>query len=134
MTTHRPVEEFSMAFVTAPTSDKAKEIAGGLVSNKLAACVNIIPGITSVYEWEGKIENDSEVLMMIKTRTSRIEELTEFVKSKPVIHSAGFNNKIVVENHPYDVCEVITTSIEGGNKPYLDWLGKVVPERPSSIQ
>ena len=74
-----------MAFVTAPTSDKAKEIAGGLVSNKLAACVNIIPGITSVYEWEGKIENDSEVLMMIKTRTSRIEELTEFVKSMFVI-------------------------------------------------
>ena len=86
-----------MAFVTAPNSDKAKEIAGGLVSNKLAACVNIIPGyglhvilfkmeyfagITSVYEWEGKIENDSEVLMMIKTRSSRIEELTEFVKSK----------------------------------------------------
>ena len=48
----------------------------------MAACVNIIPGIVSVYEWEGKIENDSEVLMMIKTRTTRIEELTEFVKSK----------------------------------------------------
>ena len=78
----RPGEKFSMAFVTAPNSDKAKEIAGGLVSSKLAACVNIIPGVTSVYEWEGKIENDSEVLMMIKTRTSRIEEMTEFVKSK----------------------------------------------------
>ena len=78
----RAQEEFSMAFVTAPDSEKAKEIAGGLVSNKLAACVNIVPGITSVYEWEGKIENDSEVLMMIKTRTSRIAELTEFVKSK----------------------------------------------------
>ena len=71
-----------MAFVTAPDSDKAKEIAGGLVSSKLAACVNIIPGVTSVYEWEGKIENDSEVLMMIKTRSARIAELTEFVKSK----------------------------------------------------
>ena len=78
----RQQEEYSMAFVTAPNSDKAKEIAGGLVSNKLAACVNIIPGITSVYEWEGKIENDSEVLMMIKTRSARIGELTEFVKSK----------------------------------------------------
>ena len=77
----RPQEQFSMAFVTAPTADVAKEMAGGLVSNKLAACVNIIPGITSVYEWEGKIENDSEVLMMIKTRTSRIEELPEFVRS-----------------------------------------------------
>jgi len=111
--TARPAEEFSMAFVTAPNHDTAKSIAGGLVSGKLAACVNIIPGITSVYEWEGKIETDPEVLMMIKTRTSRIEELTEFVR----------------KNHPYDVCEVITTSIEGGNKPYLDWLAKTVPEK-----
>merc|ERR1719384_2335453 len=76
----RAVEPYSMAFVTAPNADVAKNIAGGLVSNKLAACVNIIPGIVSVYEWEGKIENDSEVLMMIKTRTVRVAELTEFVK------------------------------------------------------
>ena len=120
-----------MAFVTAPTSDKAKEIAGGLVSNKLAACVNIIPGITSVYEWEGKIENDSEVLMMIKTRTSRIEELTEFVKSMFISACVRFLTVCIAENHPYDVCEVITTSIEGGNKPYLDWLAKSVPEKPT---
>merc|ERR1719270_1667596 len=87
MAAQRPTMEFSMAFVTAPNAEKAKEIAGGLVSNKLAACVNIIPGVTSVYEWEGKIENDAEVLMMIKTRTTRIDKLTEFVK----------------KNHPYDV-------------------------------
>ena len=118
-----------MAFVTAPNSDKAKEIAGGLVSNKLAACVNIIPGITSVYEWEGKIENDSEVLMMIKTRSARIGELTEFVKSKSTSTEKIYMDDLIffLENHPYDVCEVITTSIEGGNKEYLDWIGKVVP-------
>lgn len=109
----KPVEPFSMAFVTAPNTDVAKTIAGGLVTNKLAACVNIVPGVISVYEWEGKIENDSEVLMMIKTRTTRIPELTEFVK----------------KNHPYDVCEVITTSIEQGNRQYLDWIGKIVPEK-----
>merc|ERR1712170_6070 len=107
------VEPYSMAFVTAPNKDVAKTLAGGLVQKKLAACVNIIPGIISVYEWEGKIENDDEVLMMIKTRTSRIPELTEYVKT----------------NHPYDVAEVITTSIEQGNQPYLDWLGKIVPEK-----
>ena len=131
MATQRQMEEFSMAFVTAPTSDKAKEIAGGLVSNKLAACVNIIPGIMSVYEWEGKIENDSEVLMMIKTRTSRIEELTEFVKSMFNSAYICFLTVYIAENHPYDVCEVITTSIEGGNKPSLDWLAKTVPEKPT---
>ncbi|XP_023335834.1 protein CutA homolog [Eurytemora carolleeae] len=111
--TGRPMEEFSMAFVTAPTADKAKELASGIVSGKLAACVNIIPGITSVYEWQGKIEEDSEVLMMIKTRTTSIPELTEYVR----------------KNHPYDVCEVITTSIEGGNQAYLDWIAKTVPEK-----
>ena len=64
----------------------------------------------------GKIENDDEVLMMIKTRTTRIPELTEYVKT----------------NHPYDVAEVITTSIEQGNQPYLDWLGKIVPEKSTT--
>jgi len=108
----RPAETFSMAFVTAPTADAAKELASGLVSARLAACVNIMPGITSVYEWEGKVNTDPEVLMMIKTRTSRIPELTEFVQ----------------KNHPYDVPEVITTSIEGGSQPYLAWLGERVPE------
>ena len=81
-----------------------------LVSGKMAACVNLIPSITSVYEWEGKIENDEEVLMMIKTRTERISDLTEFVKA----------------NHPYDVPEVISTSIENGSQAYLDWIGKIV--------
>jgi periplasmic divalent cation tolerance protein len=59
--------------------------------------VNIIPGVSSVYEWEGKVTTDSEVLMMIKTRTARLPELTEFVR----------------RNHPYEVAEVIATSIEG---------------------
>ena len=79
--------------------------------------------------------------MMIKTRSSRIEELTEFVKSKFIefrryliarhLKCGKLRSVIIVyslsENHPYDVCEVITTSIEGGNKEYLDWIGKIVP-------
>ena len=86
-----------------------------------------------MYEWEGKIENDSEVLMMIKTRTVRVAELTEFVKSMTTITFDSVWNKYKLhasqfsENHPYDVCEVITTSIEDGNKEYIDWIGKVVP-------
>jgi len=81
----------SMVFATAPDDQSAKKIARGLVANKLAACVTIVPRITSIYAWEGEVIEDPEVLLMMKTRTSRLDELTQFV----------------VENHPYQVAEVL---------------------------
>jgi len=102
----------SMAFVTVPNEELAQKLARGLVEQKLAACVNIIPGIKSVYEWQGKIEQDGELLLMIKTRTSRIADVSKYVR----------------ENHSYDVAEVISTPIDNGNQPYLDWISKTVPE------
>ncbi|XP_022255308.1 protein CutA homolog isoform X2 [Limulus polyphemus] len=103
----------SVSYVTAPDEETAKKLAEGLVKNKLAACVNIIPSIFSVYEWKDEIQKDPEVLMMIKTRTSRLEDLTKFVR----------------DNHPYEVCEVISTPIQHGNLPYLKWLGEIVPDK-----
>ncbi|XP_065085002.1 divalent-cation tolerance protein CutA-like isoform X1 [Ochlerotatus camptorhynchus] len=102
----------SIAYVTTPNANSAKELARKLVERKLAACVNIIPGLTSIYEWEGKINEDQEILLMIKTRTARVDELSKFVR----------------ENHPYSVAEVISVPIENGNPPYLDWLSKTVTE------
>ncbi|KAM5146448.1 protein CutA isoform 1-T1 [Mantella aurantiaca] len=102
----------SAAYVTCPNDKVAKDIARGLVEKKLAACVNIIPQITSIYEWKGKIEEDSEVLLMIKTRSSKIPSLTEYVRSV----------------HPYEVCEVISVPIDQGNPPYLSWVGDSVPK------
>ncbi|KAJ8406722.1 hypothetical protein AAFF_G00296380 [Aldrovandia affinis] len=102
----------SAAFVTCPNEQVAKDLARGIVEKKLAACVNIIPKITSVYEWQGKIEEDNEVLLMIKTRSSKVSALAEYVRS----------------NHPYEVAEVISLPIDQGNPPYLKWLGDVVPE------
>ncbi|KAK6641087.1 hypothetical protein RUM44_012788 [Polyplax serrata] len=102
----------SVAMVTVPNHEVAKKLAHGVVENQLAACVNIIPQITSVYKWEGKIQEDSELLLVIKTKTSLIDKLSEFVKS----------------NHPYEVCEVISMPIEKGNEPYLKWISDVLPE------
>lgn len=102
----------SVAYVTTPNEDVAKKIAHGLISAKLAACVNIIPKITSIYEWKGELNEDSEVLLMIKTRSSKINELTQYVKT----------------NHPYEVCEVISLPIENGNEPYLKWISDMVPQ------
>ncbi|KAL3066271.1 hypothetical protein OYC64_016259 [Pagothenia borchgrevinki] len=102
----------SAAFVTCPNDTVAKTLARGIVENKLAACVNIVPAITSVYEWQGKIEEDSEVMLMIKTRSSKVPALAEYVRS----------------NHPYEVAEVISLPIEQGNPPYLKWIEGVVPE------
>ncbi|XP_055616522.1 protein CutA homolog isoform X3 [Toxorhynchites rutilus septentrionalis] len=103
----------SIAYVTTPNENSAKQLARKIVERKLAACVNVIPGLTSIYEWEGKIQEDQEYLLMIKTRTTRVDELSKFVR----------------ENHPYSVAEVISVTIENGNPPYLDWLSKTVPEK-----
>lgn len=101
----------SIAYVTTPNDEAAKKIAHGVISKKLAACVNIIPNLTSIYEWDGHVNEDSEVLLMIKTSTEKVDELSKFVR----------------ENHPYSVAEVISVKIENGNPPYLDWITKSVP-------
>ncbi|CAK1545973.1 unnamed protein product [Leptosia nina] len=79
-------DKYSVAYVTVPSTDVGKTIGHGLVKNKLAACVNIIPQVTSIYEWKHEINEDNEALLMIKTRTSLVDQLTEFVRT----------------NHPYE--------------------------------
>lgn len=101
----------SVAYVTVPDDAVAKRLARGLVENKLAACVNIIPQLTSIYEWEGKIQEEPELLLMIKTRTEKVDALTKYVK----------------KNHPYTICEVISLPIQNGNSDYLKWISEVVP-------
>jgi len=94
-----------VALVTCP-ADKADGIAATLVADNLAACVNILPGVTSVYRWEGNIARDAESLLLIKTNSNLWSEF----------------EKRVHEIHPYDIPEIICVPIEKGAKPYLDWL------------
>ncbi|CAI9116182.1 OLC1v1017266C1 [Oldenlandia corymbosa var. corymbosa] len=95
-----------VVYVTVPNKEAGKKLAESIVKARLAACVNRVPGIESVYEWKGEIQTDSEELLIIKTRESLLEALTEHVKA----------------NHEYEVPEVIALPITGGNIPYLEWL------------
>lgn len=85
---------------------KARELAGLLVSKKLAACVSIVPGLESHYVWKGKRERSKEVLLLIKTKTLAYKAL----------------EKTLLKHHPYEVPEIIALPITKGSKTYLDWL------------
>lgn len=100
------MSERYLVLVTAGSMEAAEKIAHALVEEHLAACVNIVPQIRSIYRWEGKVVDDSEVLMIIKTREERFEALREKV----------------VELHSYDVPEIISFTIGKAHQPYLDWL------------
>ncbi|XWS25353.1 hypothetical protein CRYUN_Cryun27aG0061800 [Craigia yunnanensis] len=95
-----------VVYVTVPNREAGRKLAESIVKEKLAACVNIVPGLESVYLWEGKINTDPEELLIIKTRQSLLGALTEHVKA----------------NHEYDVPEVIALPITGGSSQYLEWL------------
>ena len=84
----------------------AKNLATLLVQKKLAACINIIPGLTSIYEWEGKLETGDECLLVIKSIKTSYSEL----------------EKIIHDSHPYELPEIITVPISGGLNDYLAWI------------
>lgn len=98
-----------VVLITVPNEDEAVKISRTLVEEKLAGCVNIVKNVRSIYFWKGKIEDDSEVLMIVKTSSDLFEELEKKVKS---IHS-------------YTVPEVIGIKIKKGSADYLKWLDEV---------
>jgi len=92
--------------VTAPDADVAEGLATTLVEEGLAACGNVVPGVTSIYRWQGALQRDAEVLVILKTTAARVEAL----------------RARVVELHPYEVPEVLSLSVSEGHGPYLDWV------------
>lgn len=95
-----------IALTTVSSLDEGRRVARLLVERRLAACINLIPNMTSIYRWRGGVEVASEVLMVIKTTADQI----------PALESA------VRELHTYEVPEFLTLDIESGSRPYLDWL------------
>ena len=99
-------DEIRVALVTAPDEDVARTLARTLVEERLVACVNWGGGLQSVYRWEGEVQEDAEVLLVLKTRADRVEALTQRVQAL----------------HPYDVPEVLCLPVSGGSAAYLDWV------------
>lgn len=111
------INDAIIILITAPSKEEAEKLALFLVNNKLAACVNILKEITSVFFWEGKLCNENETLLIIKTRGTILQKLIEEVK------------KI----HPYSCPEIIAIPIIGGYEPYLNWVGKAVGEEGNTF-
>ncbi len=101
--------EAIVVYITAPNEEDAAKIANAIVEERLAACVNIVKGIRSIYSWQGKIEDDAEVLMIAKTQRHLFESLKKRVK----------------ELHSYTVPEIIAIPIIDGSEDYLNWLKEV---------
>ena len=95
-----------MVYITAGDEAEAKALGRALVEARLAACANVLPGITPIYWWEGKVEEGREVALIAKTRADLVERLTAFVK----------------ERHSYDCPCVVALPIAAGNPAFLDWI------------
>ena len=102
-----------IALTTCPNRVDAEALAGALVEERLAACVNLVPGVHSVYRWEGKVETADEVLLVIKTTADRLGTLT----------------LRITELHAYEVPEVLSFAVEDGASRYLEWLAASVTPR-----
>ena len=102
---------YALVLITVPDEKTAEKISSTLVEARLAACVSSVPGLKSVYWWEGKLERAQESLLLVKTRLSLTPDVVQAVR----------------ENHPSKVPEVVVLPIEGGNKDYLDWIGASTP-------
>lgn len=95
-----------IVITTVAQTYDAREIADELVSRRLAACVNILPQVYSVYRWEGRIEHDNEQILLIKTLDERVDELRDFM----------------MKRHPYEVPEFVVINIDNIEGPYREWL------------
>lgn len=100
-------KEFIVVLITVPSKEEGEEIAAGLVAQKLAACVNILPSITSIYAWKGEVQNDQEVLLVVKTGAELFHD-----RLVPAVKAL----------HPYKVPEIIGLPVVVGSQSYLDWI------------
>jgi len=106
----KKIENFNILICNTPNIENAKLIAHNLVKEKLAACVNLFNGMTSIYEWEGNIEEETEVTMLIKSKSEFLNLIEERI----------------IELHPYDTPEIIELKVVSSNTKYFEWMNGVL--------
>jgi periplasmic divalent cation tolerance protein len=99
-----------VVLTTVEKTDEGEHLARLLVESELAACVQVLPPMTSIYRWEGKLEKASEILLLIKTTRAAYPAL----------------EKLIIQNHSYQIPEIISLAVDNGLKDYLDWLATSV--------
>lgn len=102
--------EINMIYITAGSKDEARMIGKTLVSNRLAACVNIIENMNSIYMWDGKLQDDKETILIAKTTKARVPDLIKKVKSL----------------HSYDCPCIVSLPVADGNSVFLKWISDEV--------
>jgi periplasmic divalent cation tolerance protein len=100
------MDQVMLALSTCPDEDSARRIAAALVGERLAACVNRVPGLHSTYFWNGRLQDEPEILLIIKTTAGRLAALEARLKAL----------------HPYELPELVAIPVEGGNERYLNWV------------
>ena len=106
------LEEFAdiVLFVTTANAEEAQRIADLLLKERKAACINIVPRVSSSFWWQGRLNSAQESLLIVKSRASVLDQIVNLVK----------------EHHSYNVPEIIALPIIGGNPDYLEWMGKEI--------
>lgn len=99
--------EYVVVLITVPSQEVGEQLASALLDQKLAACVNILPPMTSIYAWKGELQRDQEALLLVKTRAELFHE-----RLVPAVKAL----------HPYEVPEIITLPVLMGSQSYLDWI------------
>jgi periplasmic divalent cation tolerance protein len=100
------VQPYAIALSTCGSPEEAARLAQELVSRRLAACVNVVPGVRSFYWWDGRVQDDNELLLVIKTRVELLSQLEAAIQ----------------ELHSYEVPELVVLPIAGGSSAYLRWI------------
>jgi len=109
-------DDCGMALISAP-AEAGQVIARALIENRFAACVQVLPEASSYYWWKGKVEHDTEVVLLVKTLASRLPDIEFLLK----------------EIHPYEVPELVFFPFAGGSSSYLKWLTAAITEGETAI-